>query len=106
MPASVLVAICVWKPAMACSPTRSVRLALGARPRSIAVQQVVRQGQFGCPSAVKTPPLYFAAHFEPEGAARMQAYDVLMLVVVVLAIVWGAWKGLAWQVASIASIAL
>jgi membrane protein required for colicin V production len=36
----------------------------------------------------------------------MQAYDVLMLIVVVLAIVWGAWKGLAWQVASIASIAL
>jgi membrane protein required for colicin V production len=36
----------------------------------------------------------------------MQAYDVLMLIVLALAIVWGAWKGLAWQVASIASIAL
>jgi membrane protein required for colicin V production len=36
----------------------------------------------------------------------MQAYDVLMLIVLALAIVWGAWKGLAWQVASIASIVL
>lgn len=36
----------------------------------------------------------------------MQAYDVLMLVVLALAVAWGAWKGLAWQVASIASIAL
>ena len=36
----------------------------------------------------------------------MQAYDVLMLIVIALAIVWGAWKGLAWQIASIASIVL
>ncbi len=36
----------------------------------------------------------------------MQAYDILMLIVLGLAIVWGAWKGLAWQVASIASIGL
>jgi membrane protein required for colicin V production len=36
----------------------------------------------------------------------MQAYDVLMVIVLVLAIVWGAWKGLAWQIASIASIGL
>lgn len=36
----------------------------------------------------------------------MQAYDVLMLIVLALAIVWGAWKGLVWQVASIASIVL
>lgn len=36
----------------------------------------------------------------------MQAYDLLMLIVVVLAIIWGAWKGLAWQIASIASIGL
>jgi membrane protein required for colicin V production len=34
----------------------------------------------------------------------MQAYDVFMLTVLVAAIAWGAWKGLAWQVASIASI--
>jgi membrane protein required for colicin V production len=34
----------------------------------------------------------------------MQAYDVFMLIVLALAIVWGAWKGLAWQIASIASI--
>jgi len=36
----------------------------------------------------------------------MQAYDVLMLIVLALAIVWGAWKGLAWQIASITSIGL
>jgi membrane protein required for colicin V production len=36
----------------------------------------------------------------------MQAYDVLMLVVLALAIVWGAWKGLVWQIASILSIIL
>jgi len=36
----------------------------------------------------------------------MQAYDILMLIVLALAITWGAWKGLAWQIASIASIGL
>jgi membrane protein required for colicin V production len=36
----------------------------------------------------------------------MQPYDILMLVVLALAIIWGAWKGLAWQIASIASIGL
>jgi membrane protein required for colicin V production len=36
----------------------------------------------------------------------MQAYDVLMLIVLALAIAWGAWKGLVWQIASIASIVL
>lgn len=36
----------------------------------------------------------------------MQAYDLLMLIVLALAIIWGAWKGLAWQIASIASIGL
>jgi len=36
----------------------------------------------------------------------MQAYDILMLIVLGLAILWGAWKGLAWQIASIASIGL
>ena len=36
----------------------------------------------------------------------MQAYDILMVVVLGLAILWGAWKGLAWQIASIASIGL
>lgn len=34
----------------------------------------------------------------------MQAYDVFMLTVLAAAVAWGAWKGLAWQVASIASI--
>src|SRR5262245_36906627 len=36
----------------------------------------------------------------------MQPYDILMLIVLAAAIVWGAWKGLAWQIASLASIAL
>jgi len=36
----------------------------------------------------------------------MQAYDLFMLIVLALAIAWGAWKGLAWQIASLASIAL
>ena len=34
----------------------------------------------------------------------MQMYDLIMLGVLVLATLFGAWKGLAWQVASIASI--
>jgi len=36
----------------------------------------------------------------------MQPYDILMLIVLALAVAWGAWKGLAWQIASLASIAL
>lgn len=36
----------------------------------------------------------------------MQAYDVFMLTVLGAAIAWGAFKGLAWQIASIASIGL
>jgi membrane protein required for colicin V production len=36
----------------------------------------------------------------------MQAYDILMLIVLGLAVMWGAWKGLAWQIASILSLAL
>ncbi len=34
----------------------------------------------------------------------IQGYDLLMLVILVMAGVFGAWKGLAWQVASIASL--
>jgi membrane protein required for colicin V production len=34
----------------------------------------------------------------------MQAYDLFMLIVLVGAVVWGAWKGFAWQVASLASM--
>ncbi len=34
----------------------------------------------------------------------MQVYDVMMILVLVAAIVFGAWKGLAWQVASLAAI--
>src|SRR6478736_608756 len=60
------------------------------------------------------PPPLFSVGFllrilDKLGVGRsfgMQAYDILMLVVLGLAIVWGAWKGLAWQVASIASIGL
>jgi membrane protein required for colicin V production len=35
----------------------------------------------------------------------MQGYDLLMLIVLVGAVIWGAWKGFAWQVASLASMA-
>lgn len=34
----------------------------------------------------------------------MQGYDLLMIVVLAAAVVWGAWKGFAWQIASLASI--
>lgn len=36
----------------------------------------------------------------------MQGYDLFMIVVLAAAVVWGAWKGLAWQVASIASLGM
>ena len=36
----------------------------------------------------------------------MQTYDVLMLVVLVAATVFGMWKGMAWQIASLASLVL
>lgn len=34
----------------------------------------------------------------------MQYYDIIMLVVLVVAMVFGAWKGFAWQLASLASL--
>ncbi len=34
----------------------------------------------------------------------MQPYDWLMLAVLAVAVVWGAWKGVAWQVASLGSV--
>ena len=34
----------------------------------------------------------------------MQTYDMLMLVVLVGATVFGFWKGMAWQIASLASL--
>lgn len=34
----------------------------------------------------------------------IQGYDLLMLVILVLATVFGAWKGMAWQIASLASL--
>jgi membrane protein required for colicin V production len=36
----------------------------------------------------------------------MQSYDLFMLLVVAAAVIWGAWKGLAWQLASVASLVL
>lgn len=36
----------------------------------------------------------------------MEAYDIVMVLVLVAATVFGAWKGLAWQIASLASLAL
>jgi membrane protein required for colicin V production len=34
----------------------------------------------------------------------MQGYDLLMIIVLAAAVVWGAWKGFAWQIASLASL--
>jgi membrane protein required for colicin V production len=34
----------------------------------------------------------------------MQGYDILMLIVLVAVVAWGAWKGFAWQVASLGSM--
>lgn len=36
----------------------------------------------------------------------IQGYDLLMVVILVLATVFGAWKGMAWQIASLASLVL
>ena len=36
----------------------------------------------------------------------MQIYDVLMLVVLIAATIFGMWKGMAWQIASLASLVL
>jgi membrane protein required for colicin V production len=36
----------------------------------------------------------------------MQTYDVLMIVVLVAATIFGMWKGMAWQIASLASLVL
>ena len=36
----------------------------------------------------------------------MQVYDIFMLVVLITATIWGLWKGLAWQLASLGSIVL
>jgi len=34
----------------------------------------------------------------------MQGYDLLMIIVLIAAVVWGAWKGFAWQIASLGSM--
>ena len=36
----------------------------------------------------------------------MQGYDLFMIIILAAAVIWGAWKGFAWQVASLASIVL
>jgi membrane protein required for colicin V production len=36
----------------------------------------------------------------------MQGYDLFMIIILAAAIVWGAWKGFAWQVASLGSVIL
>ena len=36
----------------------------------------------------------------------LQGYDLFMLIVLAAAIAWGAWKGFAWQIASLTSIVL
>ncbi|HEX3725212.1 MAG TPA: CvpA family protein [Pirellulales bacterium] len=41
----------------------------------------------------------------PETFSSMPAYDACMAVVLAVATIFGAWKGMAWQVASLASLA-
>ena len=36
----------------------------------------------------------------------MQGYDLFMIIILAAAVIWGAWKGFAWQVASLASVVL
>lgn len=36
----------------------------------------------------------------------MQGYDLFMIIILAAAVIWGAWKGLAWQLASLASVVL
>jgi membrane protein required for colicin V production len=43
-------------------------------------------------------------HLFPPGFGAMELYDICMLVVLVGATVFGAWKGMAWQAASSASL--
>ena len=98
------------------SETRPKPARAGTRPRGGREQQ---DSPAGNGNSVDLRPLASVAIFPAalidgmrrwlkaafaSGAARMQAYDILMLIVLGLAIVWGAWKGLAWQIASIASI--
>ena len=36
--------------------------------------------------------------------AAVDVYDAVMLAVIILATVWGAWKGMAWPITSLAAI--
>src|SRR5262245_52302170 len=59
----------------------------------------------GCSSPARGCWLYSAAPVpsRPE-CCPMQGYDLLMIIVLVAAVVWGAWKGFAWQIASLGSL--
>jgi len=37
---------------------------------------------------------------------EIHVYDIFMIVILVAATIWGGWKGMAWQIASLASIAV
>ena len=62
------------------------------------------------PLSTSRPPLYTPAHnffLTPEPHTLnpfMQTYDMLMLLVLVVATLFGFWKGMAWQIASLASL--
>ena len=43
-------------------------------------------------------------HAQSVGRSIMQTYDLLMLLVLVAATMFGFWKGMAWQIASLASL--
>lgn len=63
------------------------------RPVSILRRIFVPGGDGARADTAKTPVV-----------ARMELYDIIMLGVLVAAAVFGAWKGMAWQVASTASL--
>ena len=52
------------------------------------------------------PPCCLSSFLIPGRNSLMQAYDIFMVVVLAAATIWGLWKGLAWQVASLGSIFL
>jgi membrane protein required for colicin V production len=66
-------------------------------PISIALGELQRLGYSSCAyrrhGSVPKLPL-----------ANMEVYDIIMLVLLVAATIFGAWKGLAWQVASLGAI--
>jgi membrane protein required for colicin V production len=85
---------------------------------TVSRQRCRSQGHFALPFAVRPPALLsrlaFGAvlasgilpQFFNAGNRFVELYDICMLVVLVGATLLGAWKGMAWQIASSASLVL